>query len=369
MSCCPGCQKVFRTEAALYSHQRQTKKTRCRQFYASSSHGSQPSDLDHISDIDLKEDFGFDSSSESRIPTEPQGDYFGNYDDDYDPSHAHWTSPLLSPSFLDIDPILPLPTTVDSDGDTDDLEFAATALECEGGWEPNPDNVDHRHLSPSLSASPVQHFTPSPLSSRSSSLQSSRSTSPSMVISEADESHDDDEPASPVQHFTPSPLSSRSSSLQSSRSTSPSMVISEADESRDDEEPIFANLTPYRRLFYNNPFILHFPNPLAGAPVSIDNSNYQQSMNEIYQRRLGETHTVYAPFSSEVDWEIARWAKIRGPTSTAFSDLLNIPGVRDIYLLVPSCMKRRVDKLVSCRLLKNLACRTLTRGNSMKSLI
>jgi hypothetical protein len=112
MSCCPGCQKVFRTEAALCSHQRQTKKTRCRRFYASSSHGSQPSDLDHISDVDMMEDFGFDTSSEARIPTDPQGDYFGNYDDDYDPSHAHWTSPPLSPSIpfnfnIDSDPILP----------------------------------------------------------------------------------------------------------------------------------------------------------------------------------------------------------------------------------------------------------------------
>jgi hypothetical protein len=108
------------------------------------------------------------------------------------------------------------------------------------------------------------------------------------------------------------------------------MVISEAD----DEEPmpVLANLTPYHHLFYNNPFITHFPNPLAGAPVSNDDLNYQQSMNKIYQHQLGKTHTsIYTPFSSEVDWEIARWAKIRGPTSTAFSDLLNIPGVREIY--------------------------------------
>ncbi|KAJ3567978.1 hypothetical protein NP233_g6016 [Leucocoprinus birnbaumii] len=35
----------------------------------------------------------------------------------------------------------------------------------------------------------------------------------------------------------------------------------------------------------------------------------------------------YSPFSSEVNWEIARWAKLRGPSSTAFSELLAIEGV------------------------------------------
>jgi len=35
----------------------------------------------------------------------------------------------------------------------------------------------------------------------------------------------------------------------------------------------------------------------------------------------------WAPFSSELDWEIACWAKIRGPTSSGLTELLAIPGV------------------------------------------
>jgi len=35
----------------------------------------------------------------------------------------------------------------------------------------------------------------------------------------------------------------------------------------------------------------------------------------------------WAPFSSELDWEIARWAKICGPTSSGLTELLAIPGV------------------------------------------
>jgi hypothetical protein len=36
---------------------------------------------------------------------------------------------------------------------------------------------------------------------------------------------------------------------------------------------------------------------------------------------------IYALFVSQMDWEIAKWAKLRGPGSTAFSDLLGIDGV------------------------------------------
>ncbi|KAJ7137196.1 hypothetical protein C8R44DRAFT_828619 [Mycena epipterygia] len=36
----------------------------------------------------------------------------------------------------------------------------------------------------------------------------------------------------------------------------------------------------------------------------------------------------YAPFNSKMDWEVARWAKLRGSGSTAFTDLLNVEGVR-----------------------------------------
>ncbi|THU98466.1 hypothetical protein K435DRAFT_818868 [Dendrothele bispora CBS 962.96] len=38
---------------------------------------------------------------------------------------------------------------------------------------------------------------------------------------------------------------------------------------------------------------------------------------------------IWAPFSSKMDWEIARWAKMRGTGSTAFSDLLAIKGVAE----------------------------------------
>ncbi|KAJ7864581.1 hypothetical protein B0H14DRAFT_3084418 [Mycena olivaceomarginata] len=38
-------------------------------------------------------------------------------------------------------------------------------------------------------------------------------------------------------------------------------------------------------------------------------------------------NSVYAPFNSKLDWEVARWAKLRGAGSTAFTELLKINGV------------------------------------------
>ena len=36
------------------------------------------------------------------------------------------------------------------------------------------------------------------------------------------------------------------------------------------------------------------------------------------------------PFSSKLEWDIARWAKLDGPTETSLSKLLAMPGVRPL---------------------------------------
>jgi hypothetical protein len=41
--------------------------------------------------------------------------------------------------------------------------------------------------------------------------------------------------------------------------------------------------------------------------------------------------TIWAPFHSHCDWAIARWAKMRGPSSSAVTELLSIPGVCERY--------------------------------------
>ncbi|KAH7904457.1 hypothetical protein BJ138DRAFT_993077, partial [Hygrophoropsis aurantiaca] len=82
------------------------------------------------------------------------------------------------------------------------------------------------------------------------------------------------------------------------------------------------------RLHQNNSVIIPYPDERAGQPTRPDGRS--QNSNECYKDRLNFSGSnPWAPFSSQTDWEIARWAKLRGPGSTAFSELLAISGVGD----------------------------------------
>ena len=54
-------------------------------------------------------------------------------------------------------------------------------------------------------------------------------------------------------------------------------------------------------------------------------AGYQQYANSLGTEENGPTE--WAPFSTRQEWEVARWAKLRGPSSTALSELLAIDGV------------------------------------------
>jgi hypothetical protein len=66
-------------------------------------------------------------------------------------------------------------------------------------------------------------------------------------------------------------------------------------------------------------------------------------------KTLQSTHvdadTSWAPFSSQLDWEIARWAKMRSQSSTAVTELLAIPEVCSSYS--PSSMP--LIQKIGCR--------------------
>jgi hypothetical protein len=47
----------------------------------------------------------------------------------------------------------------------------------------------------------------------------------------------------------------------------------------------------------------------------------------IMKEAIGVQENPYAPFQSELEWRIARWAKLRGPSLTAFTELMSIDGV------------------------------------------
>ena len=72
------------------------------------------------------------------------------------------------------------------------------------------------------------------------------------------------------------------------------------------------------------PFVEHFPSAVAGAPIP----NMGQSVPgyQALHDNLGQGRIWY-PFQSQRDWEFARWAKNRGPSSTAVTELLAMNGV------------------------------------------
>lgn len=78
-------------------------------------------------------------------------------------------------------------------------------------------------------------------------------------------------------------------------------------------------------------FIEHFPIPTAGALLHWGpQSEYHDYRDSLHSHGPN----IWAPFILEIDWKIARWAKMRGPGSTAFSELLSIDGVSLISILI-----------------------------------
>ena len=76
----------------------------------------------------------------------------------------------------------------------------------------------------------------------------------------------------------------------------------------------------------SKPFILkysdQYPDREAGRSLHQgDTSDHQ------YSAAIDGGDNIWAPFLSKTDWEVAKWAKLRGAGSTAFSDLLKVEGV------------------------------------------
>ncbi|KAJ4469148.1 hypothetical protein C8R41DRAFT_871014 [Lentinula lateritia] len=74
----------------------------------------------------------------------------------------------------------------------------------------------------------------------------------------------------------------------------------------------------------------------AGAPLPTSQPHYSSSQKSdhgfrLYQSSIVDSESnIWAPFTSKTDWEMARWAKMHGSGSTAFSELLLIDGVHAI---------------------------------------
>ncbi|EPQ50619.1 hypothetical protein GLOTRDRAFT_50393 [Gloeophyllum trabeum ATCC 11539] len=77
------------------------------------------------------------------------------------------------------------------------------------------------------------------------------------------------------------------------------------------------------------PVIEKFELGAAGAPIREAGARVH-AYSEYMEGTHRSEENPWAPFASKLDWELARWAKLRGPSSTALTELLQIEGVRDL---------------------------------------
>ncbi|KAH9169640.1 hypothetical protein EDB89DRAFT_1908411 [Lactarius sanguifluus] len=66
-----------------------------------------------------------------------------------------------------------------------------------------------------------------------------------------------------------------------------------------------------------------------GGNAGVAHSKANMTENQKYETKIGDASqsNPYAPFASSLDWQIAKWAKLRGPSSTAFTEMMAIEGV------------------------------------------
>jgi hypothetical protein len=80
-------------------------------------------------------------------------------------------------------------------------------------------------------------------------------------------------------------------------------------------------------------FADRYPGTKASRPVCRSQNHHSE-----YAEKVADEENPWAPFQSRMDWDIAKWAKNRGPSSTAFSELLQIKGV-SVHKLCRACLR------------------------------
>ncbi|EJF55616.1 hypothetical protein DICSQDRAFT_175696, partial [Dichomitus squalens LYAD-421 SS1] len=94
-------------------------------------------------------------------------------------------------------------------------------------------------------------------------------------------------------------------------------------------------------------YVIPFPGHHAGAPIPRSDVPRRVDANEKYQACLNEAPSTnpYHPFASRRDWLVGHWAKMRGPGSTAFSELLAIDEVAQLLALSYK-NSQQLDKII-----------------------
>ena len=114
------------------------------------------------------------------------------------------------------------------------------------------------------------------------------------------------------------------------------------------------------------PFIVPYPSQnvgnSAGARIRAQDDLHSAHANVSYELEIAQDEmNPYAPFASQMDWDIAKWAKLRGPGSTAFGELMAIPGVCTSLSSVKS------GQVTLFRYMRNFSYRSKDLKNSTES--
>ncbi|KAI0039905.1 hypothetical protein FA95DRAFT_1612202 [Auriscalpium vulgare] len=96
-------------------------------------------------------------------------------------------------------------------------------------------------------------------------------------------------------------------------------------ETLDEDEELGENLSAVHpgQPAWDETVVVPFPGAAGAVVANAEPGGY----NKYGESVMGDPTNEYHPFPSKLAWEVAKWAKLRGPTSTALTDLLSIDEV------------------------------------------
>ncbi|KAF5346250.1 hypothetical protein D9758_014405 [Tetrapyrgos nigripes] len=279
---CLGCGKQF-SDSGYSSHINSTTNAKCKLEHRAdqpqpgqvdSGSSSEPKPYSHAISSSLFERIHGRKPIARAVAVDPQGDFFGthaNLDMDFEMLDSQAQDIMEDGVIFGLGGREPDLESLDEAGiDLDEAEMAAEAALMEHSWEPEVPDYLKQYCSP---------------------------------------------PGSPVNFLSDEELED---------APSPEAVLSDSD----DEFEEFLNVRhEAEKSLMKNPFIVPYPDPSAGAPLN-HTTLKPENVRYLEALRSGKSEeNFWAPFKSEMDWQIAKWAKLRGPSSTALTELLKIPGL------------------------------------------
>ena len=277
---CNGCNRYF-TEVGYQNHLRQTTSARCQAEYERGLESEQISSPPDSEDVRM---------SSSDHPDSPRH-LSPIRDDDLDPA----LEPAASPGYegSDLDPALE-PDAVPGHGGAAPLDDDIPPMFFDEPDEPfvAPDDPSDDEDEPMIDDSEEEGIEPDV---------------------------EQDERYSPVPNFPAANPQGQGHADIIEQDTPPgSPLLTESDITtgrKKNEESLRQPVT-----------VVKYPDQSAGSPVN-NPTHLSNSMKDYGSNFAQSENNPYAPFANKRNWDIARWAKLRGPSSNALTELLGIEGV------------------------------------------